>query len=67
METIENTLGKKAIIKQYPLQQGDVNKTYADISKAKSEIGYAPKVDFKTGIKKFAEWYNSNKAILNDK
>ena len=67
VETIENTLGKKAIIKQYPLQQGDVNKTYADISKAKSEIGYAPKIDFKTGIKKFAEWYNSNKAILNDK
>ena len=54
-------------MKQYPPQQGDVNKTHADISKAKSEIGYAPKVDFKTGIKKFAEWYNNNKAILNDK
>ena len=67
VETIENTLGKKATIKQYPPQQGDVNKTHADISKAKSEIGYAPKIDFKTGIEKFAKWYNGNKVILNDK
>jgi len=67
VETIENTLDKKATMKQYPLQQGDVNKTYADISKARYEIGYAPKVDFKTGIKKFAAWCNNNKAILNDK
>lgn len=67
VDRIENAVGKKAILNQYPLQQGDVNKTHADISKAISEIGYSPKINFETGIKKFTEWYNSNKAILNVK
>ena len=66
VETIESILGKKAILNQLPLQQGDVNLTYADISKAKAEIEYNPKCDIETGIKKFAEWYISNKAILED-
>ena len=49
---------------ELPLQQGDVMITYADISKAKSEIGYNPTYDIETGINKFVAWYNDNKAIL---
>ena len=64
VETIENSLGKKAILNKLPPQQGDVNITYADISKAKNEIGYDPKYDIETGVNKFVEWYNTNKAIL---
>ncbi len=64
VEIIEKILGKKSILNQLPLQEGDVNNTYADISKAKSEIGYNPKYDIETGIKKFVEWYDSNKTIL---
>ena len=67
LETIEQSLNKKAVLNQLPLQPGDVTKTFADISKAKSEIGYNPKYDFETGINKFVEWYNSNKANLYDK
>lgn len=55
---IEQTLGKKAVLNHLPMQQGDVNRTNADISKAKEEIGYAPKYDIETGIKNFVEWYN---------
>ena len=62
--TIEKFVGKKAVFNRLPLQQGDVNSTYADVSKAKEEIGYNPQYDFETGIKKFVEWYNNNKAIL---
>jgi UDP-glucuronate 4-epimerase len=53
LETIEQSLNKKAVLNQLPLQPGDVTKTFADISKAKSEIGYNPKYDFETGINKF--------------
>lgn len=67
LETIEQSLNKKAVLNQLPLQPGDVTKTFADISKAKSEIGYNPKYDFETGINKFVKWYNSNKANLYDK
>jgi UDP-glucuronate 4-epimerase len=62
--TIEKFVGKKAVFNRLPLQQGDVNSTYADVSKAKEEIGYNPQYDFETGIQKFVEWYNNNKAIL---
>ena len=64
VETIEKSLGKKAVLDKLPLQQGDVSITYADVSKAKSEIGYNPKYDIETGINKFVEWYNANKDAL---
>ena len=64
VQTIENSLGKKAILNQLPLQQGDVNITYADISKAREEIEYNPKYNIETGINKFVEWYTNNKSIL---
>jgi UDP-glucuronate 4-epimerase len=64
VETIEIALDKKAILKQLPLQPGDVTKTYADISKARSEIGYNPKYDIQTGIRKFTEWFKKNKVVL---
>ena len=64
VQTIENAMGKKAILNQLPLQEGDVNITYADISKAKTELGYHPKFDFETGIREFINWYNCNKEIL---
>ena len=64
VETIESSLGKKATLRKLPFQAGDVKITYADISKAKKEIGYNPKCDLEAGIKKFIEWYRSNKSIL---
>ena len=57
VETIESALGKKAILDIQPMQPGDVDKTYADISKAKAMIGYDPQTNFAEGIRKFVEWY----------
>ncbi|HET7115152.1 MAG TPA: GDP-mannose 4,6-dehydratase [Hanamia sp.] len=65
VRTIENQIGKKAMLNHLPMQQGDVTSTYADISKAKKELGYDPKYDFETGIREFVKWYRNNKAILN--
>ena len=39
------------------MQPGDVDKTYADITKAKKLINYEPSMSFEEGIKKFIEWY----------
>ena len=57
VETIESALGKKAILDIQPMQPGDVDKTYADISKVKAMIGYDPQTNFSEGIRKFVEWY----------
>ena len=56
---IAKTLNVEPRIKQLPMQPGDVDRTYADISKAKKLIGYEPKTSFEEGIKKFVSWYNS--------
>ena len=64
VSTIENALDKKAIIDYLPLQEGDVNITYADISKAKQEICYNPKYEFQKGIEEFVKWYKMNKNYL---
>lgn len=47
-------------IEQLDMQPGDVNRTYADINKASSLLGYEPKTSFKEGIQKFVEWYKNN-------
>lgn len=58
--TIGKALGKQPKIKQLPMQPGDVDRTFADISKAKKLIGYEPRVSFEHGITNFVEWYKKN-------
>ena len=66
IDTIAEVLKVNPKIQQLPMQPGDVNRTYADISKAKEIIGYEPKTTFKKGIKKFIEWYIENKNLYID-
>lgn len=63
--TIGQALGVEPKIKQLPMRLGDVERTYADISKAKKLIGYNPKVSFKTGINNFVNWYKENQELYN--
>lgn len=60
---IGQTLGVKPKINQMPMQPGDVERTYADISKAKELIGYEPKISFQKGIENFIKWYKINKEL----
>lgn len=57
INTIGEVLGIEPKIKELPMQPGDVDRTYADITKAKELLGYEPKTTFKGGITKFIEWY----------
>jgi UDP-glucuronate 4-epimerase len=56
IETVEKVVGKKALIEQHPMQPGDVNLTYADISRAREKLGYQPTTDVESGIKKYYNW-----------
>lgn len=55
--TIENAVGKKAIIERKPEQPGDVPVTYADITKSRALLGYNPHTKIAEGIPKFVEWF----------
>jgi UDP-glucuronate 4-epimerase len=56
VELLEKNLGKPARIKKLPDQPGDVKRTYADISKAREKLGYAPSTSIEEGIARFCEW-----------
>lgn len=59
IETMEKAIGKKAIKEFYPMQPGDVYKTFADVSHLKDKFGYAPATKLKDGISSFVKWYKS--------
>ena len=56
---LEEATGVRAKRKPLPLQPGDVPVTYADISRARAEIGYDPKTPVEAGVKEFVGWYRS--------
>ena len=57
---IEKHTGKKAIIDRQPMQPGDVEITYADISHARACLGYAPQFSMDEGIARFVRWFKDN-------
>ncbi|MFC0213509.1 SDR family NAD(P)-dependent oxidoreductase [Paenibacillus chartarius] len=56
VKTLEEAIGKEALIEWKPPQVGDVPRTWANIEKARRLLGYNPETDFKTGIGRFAAW-----------
>ena len=59
--TIEQSVGKKAIINKMPEQPGDVPLTYANIDKARRLLGYNPHTKIAEGIPKFVEWFHASR------
>jgi len=64
INSIEKVTGKKAIIERFPDQPGDVPKTFADISKAKKLLGYAPATTLHDGLEKFYKWFSQHEDLL---
>ncbi|MBN2511096.1 MAG: GDP-mannose 4,6-dehydratase [Spirochaetales bacterium] len=59
LSCIEDSLGKKAVKKMLPLQPGDVQRTFADISKAQETFGYRPSTSFKDGVTAYIDYYRN--------
>ena len=57
IECLEEKLGRKAIKNFLPLQDGDVEETYADISDLEEETGFRPSTSIESGIDSFVKWY----------
>jgi UDP-glucuronate 4-epimerase len=54
---LESSLGMKASLLREPAQPGDVERTFAEISKSQRALGYQPTVPIAEGIRLFAEWF----------
>jgi UDP-glucuronate 4-epimerase len=57
---LEHALGKKAARQYLPLQPGDVDRTYADVAKAETCLGYKPSTDIRAGLAHFVAWLRQN-------
>lgn len=64
ISALGNALGKTPIIERHPEQPGDVRLTYADITRARAELGYEPKTSFDEGLARFVAWRRSGEASV---
>ena len=55
--TIEKYMGKEAKKEMSPMQMGDVQRTWADVSELINDYNYKPSTSIEEGIKKFVSWY----------
>ena len=60
VDIIYEAMGKEKNVVHQPMQPGDVDITFADISKAGHLLNYKPATDMATGIKKFIAWFNAH-------
>ena len=58
---LEKVFGLTAVLDRLPVPPGDVDLTWADVSKAAQILGYNPSTPFEQGLKKFADWFNANR------
>jgi len=54
---IEYFTGKTAKKEMLPMQPGDVEKTWADVSALKKDYNYKPQTDISEGVGNFVDWY----------
>ena len=54
---LETALARKAEIQRLPPQPGDVERTFADLTRAREELGYDPVTSFKEGLSRFVGWF----------
>ena len=54
---IGRATGKEPQVDWQPMQPGDVPRTFADVSRAREELGYDPQVGIEEGLARFVEWY----------
>ena len=54
---IEKSTGLEAQLEMYPMQDGDVNQTWADVSLLKEKFDYNPSFPVDKGVSNFVKWY----------
>jgi UDP-glucuronate 4-epimerase len=60
LAALERAVGTKLIIDRQPLQLGDVEATFADITRAREELGWSPNVPLSDGLRSVVEWVREN-------
>ncbi len=64
ISALEKASGLTGRQRRLPMQDGDVMRTRADISKARAMLGYSPETSFEEGVEKFWRWWQEQGYIL---
>lgn len=56
VETLEQVTGKRAIVQREKMQAGDVERTMADLTRARRDLGFNPKISLEDGLRRTVEW-----------
>lgn len=56
IDAIAETVGVPARVDRQPMQPGDVNRTWADLSRSGLELGFAPQTSFREGLARQWAW-----------
>ncbi|MCC6659400.1 MAG: GDP-mannose 4,6-dehydratase [Phycisphaerales bacterium] len=54
---VERTVGRDAVVNRKPMQPGDVERTWADLTRSRAELGYSPSTPFEEGLRRQWRWY----------
>jgi len=63
LEEIARVFGVDIQIDSAPDQPGDVPTTWADVSKAGRDLGYAPRTSLADGLEQFREWLMAERSV----
>jgi UDP-glucuronate 4-epimerase len=50
------------VLQRLPEQPGDVRRTFADVTRAREALGYAPRISIEEGIPMFVDWFRRQRA-----
>lgn len=57
INAFETAIGKEAKKEYLPMQAGDVQETYSDMTEMINDFGYLPKTSVEEGVRKFIDWF----------
>jgi UDP-glucuronate 4-epimerase len=61
LDVLQRTFGRRAELRYEERPAGDVERTWADVSKARRLLGYEPRVGIEEGVRRFAEWFEARR------
>lgn len=66
VKLVEDVVGKKAVVQYGPPDLADMRSNWADVSKARTMLGWEPQYAMRAGIEKLVEWYNAERDWAKD-
>jgi len=60
IDTLSRLLGREAVVRNVPMQPGDMRTTYASIDRLRALTGFAPRTSLPDGLSRFVDWYRGH-------